>query len=244
MHLDDERLERLRHGELRAEAERAARDHLVGCSTCRTLVEESEREELEIHACLRVVDHPLPPRAWSDVAARARTGGNSWARRAAVLLLTLGGAGVAYAAPGSPLPGWLRSVVKLVAERRTPAPAPAPAPIPQLAGIGVDPGRSLLISFRSRQPSGRVRVTLGPGARVELRAPAGSARFGSGPDQLVVENAGSTADFELWIPDDAPRIEVRVAGERVFLKEGPRITLDGGGAARSPFSFPLAPRNR
>src|SRR6185295_12406514 len=99
-------IQRLLHGEVDGGARTQALAHLEGCSTCRQLVDEAGRDEVEIFAVLSRVDHPVPkvePRLL--VAMRSTAAGGGWKRKAAVIALALGGAGVAYAAPGSPLPG-------------------------------------------------------------------------------------------------------------------------------------------
>ena len=45
IHLDDERLQRLLHGELDTAAAAAARDHLAGCAACAARLDEAERDE-------------------------------------------------------------------------------------------------------------------------------------------------------------------------------------------------------
>ena len=239
MHLDDERVERLRHGELDHEVARAARAHLAGCDACRNRVEAAAQDEAEIHGLLRAMDHPAPAGSSHDIVARAGTGSRGWARFAAAAAFALLAAGAAYAAAVSPLPGWIRSVLGRESEHRRPAPAAAPgAPLPETAGVAVDAGRPLVVSFASWQVRGRVRVTLDDGDEIRVRAPSGAARFTSKADRLLIDNRGSTADYELVIPRQAPRVEIEVAGERRFLKQGSRITP--GGDEGGPFLVPLS----
>jgi hypothetical protein len=55
----------------------------------------------------------------------------------------------------------------------------------------------------------------------------------------VIDNSGSPATFEVEIPRGAARVEIAVAGKRIFLKEGPRLTAEGSGEAG--YLLPLVP---
>jgi hypothetical protein len=93
-----------------------------------------------------------------------------------------------------------------------------------LAGIAVIPGPRFLIRFTTVQAEGRARVSLTKGAELVVQGPIGAATFTSGADRLEIENAGSVADFDIQIPEAAPRVEIRVGNVRVLLKDGSRIT--------------------
>ena len=108
MHLNEEQLQRLLHGELSAGARRNAGDHLAACNECRERLVLAQRDEGEILELLRQVDHPLPAVDAEALAARARGIGLVWGRWAAGILLVLGTVGAAYAVPGSPVRGWVR----------------------------------------------------------------------------------------------------------------------------------------
>src|SRR5688572_31719644 len=107
MHLDDERVQRLLHGELEPAGERLARQHLAACEDCRTRVDEARAEEHRIFALLREVDHPAPDADPRAILAAGRGPRARWERWAAGLLLVAAAGGAAYAAPGSPLPAAL-----------------------------------------------------------------------------------------------------------------------------------------
>src|SRR3989442_7090552 len=104
VHLDEEQVQRLLHGELSPGAKTSAREHLAGCADCRRRVSEAEQEEVEVYALLQTVDRPPPQMTAGAIAARARTHHFAWVRRAAAILLAVGVATAAYAVPGSPLP--------------------------------------------------------------------------------------------------------------------------------------------
>ncbi len=246
MHLDEEQVQRFLHGELTPPVETAVGEHLAACPDCRGRLAEAEREENQVYALLRHVDHPPPRVDARAVIARARAPDLGWGRWAAGILLALGFAGAAYAAPGSPLPAWVEAVVEWMGGRpdRSPvAPAPPQTPLldPGVAGIAVAPGRELVILFTSPQAEGSAHVSLTDGAEVVVRAPINAATFTSDVDRLVIDNQGSAATFEIQIPRGAPRVEIRVGGDRIFLKEGPRVATAKSADTRGPYLLRLAP---
>lgn len=279
MHLDEEQVQRILHGELSHQAETRAREHVAACIACRERVAEAEREENELNALLTDLDHAPPRIDVADVIAAAATAGahrtaktqrpdfargrrigfmGGWlhfasARWAAGLVVALGIAGAAYAVPGSPLPALVQAVAHWIASlpQRSPSTsAPekasedassAPAPRVDLGGgIAVDPGRTLLIVFSSPQAQGNVRVSLTDGPQAVVRAPIGSARFTSDVNRLLIDNQGSRATFEIQIPRAAPRVEIRVGGNRIFLKEGPGVNMERH-SSDGTYVLPLTP---
>ena len=250
MHLDEEQVQRLLHGELVPRAASSVREHLTGCSECRAWVAETEREEQEVQALLRHLDHAVPRVDVHAVARRARAHELHWGRWAAGVALALGLGGASYAIPGSPLPAWVRAAAQWVGgwtERSPSAPAPTSPPEPEptrqpepsVAGIAVAPGPALLISFTSA--AGQVRVSLTDAAQVVVRAPSGAAVFTSHVDQLVIDNAGSTTTFDIEIPRTAPRVEIRAGKQRILLKEGGSITAAKPAESSGPYLLPLTP---
>lgn len=238
MHLDEEQVQRLLHGQLSRPVEESARAHVAECPDCRGRVALAEREEGEVYALLRQVDHPPPRMDAAGIAARARS--FRVGRLAAGILLAVGLAGAAYATPGSPLPGWIDSLAEWIGGGPSPrASAPVQGPEPAGAGIAVAPGRNLLILFRFPQTEGQVQVTLTERTEVVVRAPIGAATFTTDVDRLVIDNHGSAATFEILIPRAAPRVEIQVGGDRIFLKEGPRVTTPESLDSRGPYVLPL-----
>ena len=243
MHLDEEQLQRLLHGELSAGDTRDARGHLAACDGCRKRLVTAERDESEIFSLLRQVDHPVPTVHAKDLAARARNIGPVWGRWAAGILLVLGAAGAAYAVPGSPVRQWMRSAAAWIApeEQVSPIPKQVEAPTASAAGIAAVPGRSFVIAFQSTEPGGRARVSLTGGAEVTVRAPGGAARFTSAADRLLIDNLGSGATFEIEIPRAAPRVEITVAGQRIFLKQGERVVAPHSADVEGKYVIGLSP---
>jgi hypothetical protein len=241
MHLDEEQLQRLLHGELSAGARRDTGDHLAACNECRERLVLAERDEGEILGLLRQVDHPLPAVDAEALAARARGIGLVWGRWAAGILLVLGTAGAAYAVPGSPVRGWVRSAAAWIAgeDRAPPAPKQANAPS-RGAGIAAAPGRNYVIAFQALESGGQARVSLTDGAEVIVRAPSGAARFTSAVDRLLIDNRGSGTTFEIEIPRTAPRVEIGVAGKRIFLKQGEHVTAGAPPGAEGEYLLRLS----
>ena len=229
MHLDDERLERLLHGELAADDSAAARSHLVACAECRARVAAAERDEREVFDLIGSVDHPVPPVTVGAVLERAGARGRPWHRWAAAAVLVLGLGGAAYALPGSPLRRWVDAAM----ERATSGPdgiVPDPVPVDPSpedgAGIAVAPGAGLLIVFAGPEVGGSARIVLSEATQVTIRAPTGAATYRAEADQVAVQRSGTRARFDIEIPAAAPRVEVRVGPRRIFLKEGARTTSD------------------
>jgi hypothetical protein len=229
MHLDEEQVQRLLHGEMAGTDVTPVREHVEQCADCRLRLEEARRDEEEVAELLRHLDHPSTRVTAKSIVARSHSNHRRWMNRAAAILLTLSLGGVAWAAPQSPLRALVGSVIDWMGgspESQTPpATAPAtPPPAPGAAGIAVPPGQSLVILFMKVQADGAAHVVLTDGADVVVRAPAGAAAFTSNDDRLLIDNAGSSASFEIEIPRTAARVEIRVGGERIFEKNGPRVT--------------------
>lgn len=244
MHLDEERIQRLLHDELPPEQGAGVRAHLESCSRCRERVAEAAREEEEIYELLRHLDHEATPVEAEAVIARARTDRRAWTRWAAAILLGIGAAGVAYAAPGSPIPGWVQSLVAWAGGGpETPAPSPAgpQEPEPDVAGIAVAPGENLVIIFTPPETDGEARVSLTDGEELVVRALDGAATFSSDVDRLVIDGHDPSPHFEIQIPRSAVRVEIRSGSERIFLKEGPRVTSVTTADPRGSYRLRLAP---
>ncbi len=243
MHLEDERIQRLLHGELKAPEQAATQDHLAGCASCRQAVSLAERENDELRSLLRQVDHRPPATSVEAIVARSRRRAPAWLRLAAGLLLSVGLASAAYAAPGSPLPGWLAAAGRFLAGTASPRVPPGPelpAPVPELAGVAITPGARLTIMFSATQSTGVANVSLIDGPDVVVRVPGGAATFTSEASRLVIDNRGSSASFRIEIPRAAPRVEIVLGGTRLFLKEGARITVDADSGAPDSYSLPLS----
>lgn len=229
MHVDDEQMQRRLHAELDATTLRAVDEHLAACTLCRERASAAGRGEDRVMQLLEALDGEQSRVEARQLIARARTRDHAWIRRAASFLLAVGIAGTAYAAPGSPLPRWVASFIERVAEE-PPVVSPVAVPEPIRAqdsaasGIAMRPDGALVVLFAATQASGRARVSLVNASEVTARSFGTSVPFRADIGRIVVENGGSSADFEILIPRDAPRVEIRVGSARVYLKDGDRIT--------------------
>jgi hypothetical protein len=250
MHLDEERIQRLLHGQLARAEEGHARGHVAECETCRQSLADAEQEEHEIHSLLGSLDAPVAAIDVEAIVARAREpiaiprgprAPDPRLRWAAGIALAIALGGAAYALPGSPLRAWLAALGERAGSRSQPAPrVTEPTDESHVAGVAVEPGDRLLILFASNQAAGRAEVSLTDDEEVVVRAAAGSATFTSEVGQLLIDNAGSTSSYEIRIPRTAPHVEVRVGGRRLFLKEGSRV-MTGPPIAGDRYLLPLSP---
>jgi anti-sigma factor RsiW len=246
MHPTEERIQCYLDGELSAADEASVRDHIAACAECRAMVESEKRAASQVYALLRALDHPPPQVDVEGVAARARVRTQDWGgalRRAAMVLAVIGIVGAAYALPGSPLRAWVKAAVGWIeqnereggADSRRPAPR-AEQPETRASGIALAPGPSLVIEFTLVPNECRANVRLTEGAQLVVRDRSGSATFSSESDRLLVEARGSASAFEIEIPRDAPRVEIRAQGSRIFLKEGAWISTQAAANAGVPTS--------
>ncbi len=236
MHLDDEQLQRFLHRELSPDDRRLAGEHLASCPECRDHLFELEREQKEVYRLLQRVDSSPPAIAAADVITKGHASRAGWNRWAAGILLGAAAAGAAYAMPGSPLPGWVHAVRERIhgsAQRAVPS-------MPLMAGIAVPPGERLIVLFDRSHPRSQAHVTIGDWTEVRVRGPSGAATFGSEADTLRIGNRDSTATFEIDIPFDARKVEIQVAGRRIFVKDSGRIVAPGASDGEGVYVLPLS----
>lgn len=254
MHLDEERLQRLIDDELASAERDAALQHVAACADCRQRLEDGTREKSRVHALLRALDTPAPAvtadaiarqgeaeelvRVAAGAPGRART---TWLRRAAGFAIVIGIAGAAYAIPGSPVRGWIHDVTrKLTGRPETPVPAPAPGRT-GVSGVAVAPGDRLSILIEPGALGAELRINLSEGSDVQVHGTAGAAAYTSSAGYLLIRGRDSSTVFDVQIPRSAPWVEIRAHDERVFLKEGPRVTT-GGSRMGDRYVLPLPGR--
>jgi hypothetical protein len=246
MHLDDEQVQRLLHGELEPVGDRTVRQHLSECETCRTLVDDAGDEELRIFGLLRELDHPLPEVDPSAVLPAVPSPLRRWERWAAGILLMAAAAGAAYAAPGSPLPAVIERLLGgdgTVPTQDRPAPSqdrPAGADAaPTGGGIAVTPGDRITIRFLVGDPA-VADLSLGEGDQVVVRTVQGLARFTSDVDHLSVRSQGP-ARFEISVPRSAPLVEILAGDVPVFRKQGSGIVSEARPGENDRYTLILFP---
>jgi len=244
MHLTDEQLHRMVDDQLPDPGRVALEQHVARCADCRTRLADAGEESAAVLAGLRLVDHPLPAIGAATIIARARARQSQARRWAAALLLSIGVAGAAYAAPGSPLPGWFSALAGWIAPEPEPGPEPAPpapAPMPGQAGIAVPPGERLTIRVELDRGRGNARIALTDGAEVIIRAGSGAAGFTAGEDQLLVEVRADSTSLEVLIPRLAPLVDLVVQGRRILRATGGRITTEVTSSSDGTYRLSLEP---
>ena len=133
---------------------------------------------------------------------------------------------------------WVNALIDSIQERPTRNAHGPESSDSRMSGISVPPGENLVIVFTSSQREGTVSVTLTDERDVVVRGPTHSATFTSGPDRLTVHNENSSASFEIQVPHDAQRIEIRVEDRTIFVKDGADIRAEK--SAEGSFSLPLS----
>jgi hypothetical protein len=227
MHLNDEQIQRLMHGEMDAAARETASRHIAECHECARALAEAEREEAVIFDLLEAVDHEATVVDAARVAIPTRTHSTVWVRRAAGIVVVAALAGAAYAIPGSPLPALVKRIASLMTGPTPPATVDAPTPgAPVTSGIAVPAGENFVIEFASPQDNGSMTVTLTDDTMVRVRAIGGTAAFTTDVGRLDIGNAGSSADYEIELPRRARWIEIRVASTARWHKDGDRVVTD------------------
>jgi len=204
----------------------------------------------DIRALLASLDHPTPAVSAAAIAAAARARAQTRRDRrrtavrwAAAILLTVGAAGAAVAAPGSPVLGWITRVVVELRGGHQPVPPQVPQATPtaaEPAGIAVAPGDGLTIVFAAAA-GGVVSVSLGRSEEVTVRARAGGAHFASEPDRLLVEVSGAADTIGIEVPRTAPRVELRAKDLRLLVVERGRVQPASVPDALGHYSVVLPP---
>jgi hypothetical protein len=242
MHLDEEQIQRVLHGELTPATVQEVRSHLAGCAACQSRVDDAQREEARVFGLLRELDHPLPRIADEPAPVPFRRG-PLWGRLAASIVVGLVAAGAAYAAVGGKLPGIFQRVADWVAQNPAPN-QPATSPPSGMdatgRGIAVTAGDRLLILFSAPRSGGLATISLADDTDVEVRTLQGQASFTSDLDRLQIDSRSDSTSFRVMIPRRAALVEVQVAGRRVFLKEGDRVVTEARSDPRGDYLIPLS----
>jgi hypothetical protein len=244
MHLDDGQIQRFVDAELTAASAVEARAHMDGCGECRARMAAAKEEDAWVLERLRELDHPAPRVRVETIVRAVDRRAPRWGRWAASILVTVSVAGVAYAAPGSPLPELIGRFTEWMRGDHRAATVPA-TPTERIAsGTAMTPGDHLRIVFLAEQPGGVALVSLTDAAIVEVRALDRPAEFTLDPDRISIDNAASTARFEVDIPSSAPRVEILVGDRRILLKESTRVVTDAPRDLDGRYRVSLSPVRR
>ena len=186
---------------------------------------------------LETVDTPTPDVDPGDLIARAeRRRTPTFARWAAGVLVTFGAAGALYAAPGSPVPGWIEALAG-----REPGGSEVidgGTESADVSGIVVPLVATLSIELQP-QASGTVTVLLIDDSSVRVEAMNGTAVFDSQAQRLVVKSS-ATPNYRIAIPRSATSIDVLVGDQSVFRLENGEIVTTAERDDASQYSFAMA----
>jgi len=238
MHLSEEQVQRVLHGELASATAREVDDHLEACPECRALVDRAEQEERWLLDRLGALDHPVPAvRAGDIVRSRSRRGWGQWA---AGIFLGAALAGAAYAIPGSPLPGVIARIVGSQETRgsSTVTAEPSDSVVVQ-AGIAVAPGSRLTISFETAVAGDTAVVSLSDSGDVVIQGRGGISSFTSDPERVAIHREGGAGRFDIFIPRSAPLVTLEVGTRRILIKRASRVTADAPPDRQGRYVVPL-----
>jgi anti-sigma factor RsiW len=218
LHLDDESLERLLHGELDPDREESVRSHLATCPLCEARLKESRALESRLFGLLGKLAHDAPEIDWDWVRHAPTSRRNAGSRIAASIAFLLLAGGILYALPESPVRGWID---RLLGENAPEAPVPGDRFGSErdaaVSGLSVRPAGAFEIVFEASQASGTIRLRLVRTPDLQIRVLGSPVQLESGPDRVTVSNASSRSSYEILVPESASSILVRVEGEDVFV---------------------------
>lgn len=244
MHLDELALERLVDDESLGAQHEAALQHLASCAACAAALDRMRADEARDADLLRALDEPPPAIDVQRLMARAARRPFSPRRR--LMAAGIGSillAGAAAAMPGSPVRAYVarmfRPMPAAPAVAALAPPTPAVAPDSTREGVAFAPGPFVDVALHAVQRSGTLRITIVAAASVRLTHQGGSAAYSLTADGVSIDNAGSTASFDLALPATVARATVSVSGHIVFTKSGTAVQAEGARDSTGAFVIPL-----
>lgn len=253
LHVPDDELQAWLDGELTSVRLRWLDVHLSQCSDCATRLAALQRDTSELSAVLHLLDVAPPAVSAGALASRARGRRQRRVMMLAAASLFIGVAGIASAAPRSPVRQWLHALVAQLglASESTPRssmpvvrvdePPPAPSSTPRSAdasGVALVPGPMLRVVFDSLPARGLLTVRLSDRDDVSIQAAPGTASFRSSAAELRVTTIVADARFELRLPTGGGRVIV-LEGRRTLLTKANAVvtsawSADSTGVRRIP----------
>lgn len=185
-------------------------------------------DDEQVFKLLERLDHAPPKTTAQDVISAAQQHKHGWRKVAVIVLATAAVSAAAYAIPGSPIRRWVEG------SRNEPTPQlQTNTAISDPGGVMLPADQRVVIEFGARSSASHARISLTNDASIVVRTDARAATFTSDGDRLLINNPATTAaTFTIEIPRNAVYLEIRVAGKRVFLKDGDAIN----GAFNIPLS--------
>jgi anti-sigma factor RsiW len=251
-HATDGLLQAYLDGEIDGTAAAVLRDHLGGCTACAAELETLRQAGRQAHEALAVLIAPEPPmsRARAALAAERRASRSGVRRlgarslaKAAMLLLTLAGAGAA-AIPGSPVRRALEASIARVAELIRGPESPVASPAEPMAD---DPAALAATGASVAPANGRVRVVLhapaqgtdvvvrlvdAPRAEVETATLEAGVRFRTGAGRIEVSSL-SPGTVTIVIPRSVQNATVEIDGRVYAYKRDGVLQLSGPAGEQS-----------
>jgi hypothetical protein len=181
-----------------------------------------DRELRELDTILSALDHAPPTVDANQLIGRSRADagrarrGRRWAGVVAGAS-TLVAAALAAALPESRL----GHAIMRAFHHAPPSTASARRQDASGGGIALIPTGTVRIVFRSPQPRGEIRIARTPDAalRVTVRG-GGAVAYTVATGAVTIDNAGSTASYDIAIPTAAEHVRVLVDTTTVFTADG------------------------
>ena len=220
-HPPDGELRALLDGELPAVHRAAGQQHVAACPACAARFTEIEQAAAAAGSLLNLLVPPVPALQLNAVLYRAR---RARVQRAGLIAagLTLLVAASAGATVGRPYVRALAARIWAAVHSRTAVPVHNEPPPSAETGVAVVPGMVAEIVFDTAQASGALRVSLADTAELAIRS-SEPVTYRVYPVGVIVRNRGSSASYEIVIPQAAPKVRIVVAGRVVLEKVGSRI---------------------
>ncbi|MDB4910117.1 MAG: hypothetical protein JWO39_940 [Gemmatimonadetes bacterium] len=186
----------------------------------------------ELSTLLRALDRAPPDLRADEIIIRARRRHTRRSTLIAAAAFVAVATVAAAAVPGFPLHEYIRHAVGSRAPKAANVAAPAQAPAPTASvsrGISFVPDRHSRIAFAAEQSLGSLRVHVidGPSLRITQTSSDREAQFTLTPDGASVHNAGSTASYEILLPDRISDAVVLIAGKSVYSRIGIHSSCSG-----------------
>lgn len=200
----------------------------------------------EFAQLLTLLDHPVPRVDATQIMTRVRKSRTKKSAMLAAAALLFAATIATAAVPGTALHDLVRTlfeeestaVVNPHRGSRVQREPPAAAP----RGIAFAPRDHATIVFRAEQSSGELYVRVDSSSSVKITATGdGDARYELTPDGAEVENAGSTASYEIVIPAALAHATVRVNGRVMSSKEGAELVCNAKRASTGRCVVALQP---
>jgi hypothetical protein len=186
----------------------------------------------ELSMLLRAIDRAPPNLRADEIMMRARRRHTRRSTLIAAAAFVAAATVAAAAVPGFALHEYIRQAVGPRAPKTAHVATPVLAPPPAASvsrGISFVPDRHARITFAAGQSSGslRVHVTDGPSLRITQTSSDRESQFTLTPDGASVHNAGSTASYEILLPDKVSDAVILIGGASVYSRTGIHSSCSG-----------------